>query len=457
MKRIVLATIFLASGIAAPKELPPEGSAPRPFHLAKPDDFVLPNGMKVTIVPYGVVPRIAVRAYVQAGALYEPADQVWISKLTAKLMKEGTATRSSEQLASEVADMGGQLEIDSGSDFMTAGGVVLSDAGPRFVALLADVLENAALPAARIDRLKTDLGRDLAVEKSAPQSLADERFLQVLYPNHAYGRVYPSDSALRGYTIEQVRAFYNGNFAGARTHLYIAGKLDSGLREAVRSSFGNWKAGTASNETPPAGVKARSMQVIDRPGAAQSTLYIGLPVLSPSSPDYIPESVMNALLGGSFASRITSNIREQKGYTYSPISMIGTRGRAAYWVEAADVTTAVTGPSMKEIFYEIDRLRKEAPGSPELRGIQTYMSGLFVLRNTMSADALIAQLHSVDSQGLDRSWLTSYVQKVNEVKPADIQRLAETELVPSKMTIVVVGDTSKIADQIKPYQQAPAQ
>jgi zinc protease len=452
MKRILLTTMFFAASIADPKELPPQGSPPRPFHLPKPDDFVLPNGMKVTIVPYGVVPRLAVRAYVQAGALYEPADQVWISKLTAKALKEGTAKRTSEQLASDVADMGGQLEIDSTSDFLSAGGVVLAEAGTRFIALLADVLENAALPGSQIDRLKADLGRDLAVAKSTPQSLAEERFLQVLYPDHPYGRVYPSSTSLQGYTIEQVRAFYEANFAAARTHLYIAGKLDPALRQAIRSSFGGWKSGAASNPTPPAGVKARSVQVIDRPGAAQSTLYIGVPVLSPSSPDYIPESVMNTLLGGSFVSRITSNIREQKGYTYSPNSSIGTKGRAAYWVQVADVTTAVTGASLKEIFYEIDRLRKEAPKPPELHGIQTYMSGVFVLSNTISADALIGQLHFVDAQGLDRSWLTSYVQKVNEVKPADIQRLAESELVPSKMTIVVVGDKSKIADQIEPYQ-----
>jgi len=311
------------------------------------------------------------------------------------------------------------------------------------------------LPASEVNRLKADLGRELAIAKSTPQSIAQERFLQVLYPNLPYGRVYPSETALRGYTIEQVRAFYAGNFAAARTHLYVAGKLDSGLRQAIRGSFADWKAGTAAVDEPPAGVKARSVQVIDRPGAAQSNLYIGLPVLSPSSPDYIPEGVMDALLGGSFASRITSNIREQKGYTYSPFSYVGIRGRSAYWVEVADVTTAVTGPSLKEIFGEIDRLRKEAPKSPELRGIQTYLSGLFVLRNTISADAVIGQLHFVDAQGLGRSYLTTYVQKVNEVKPEDIQRLAETELVPSKMTIVVVGDTSKIADQLKPYQQQP--
>ncbi|HZU26139.1 MAG TPA: pitrilysin family protein [Bryobacteraceae bacterium] len=451
MKRLTFA-LTIASFMVAAKEAPPQGTAPRPFHLPKTDDFVLPNGMQVTIVPYGIVPKVTILAFIDAGALYEPSGQVWMSKLTAKLLKEGAGKRSAEALASDVADMGGQLDTGADADYAVAGGDVLSDAGPRFIALLADVLKNPTLPESELKRLKADLARDLAVAKSSPQSLARERFLETVFPDHPYGRVFPSDAALAGYTIDQVKAFYNANYAAARTHLYVAGRLDPGLRDAIRASFADWKKGAAPDEKSPAGVKARSLQVIDRPGAAQSTLYMGLPVAAPASADYIPEDVMNQLLGGSFASRITTNIREQKGYTYSPRSVIGTRGRTAYWVEQADVTTAVTGPSLKEIFGEIDRLRKEAPTKPELSGIQTYMSGIFVLSNTVSPNAVINQLHFVDSQKLDRSWLSTYVQKVNEVKPEDIQRLAETELVPSKMTIVVVGDTAKIGDQLKPYQ-----
>lgn len=451
MKR-VLTVLFCSAALVCAKEAPPEGTAPRPFQLAKTDDFVLPNGMRVTIVPYGVVPKVAIRAYVDAGALYEPADQVWISKLTAKLLKEGTAKRTSEQIAADVADMGGELHVNADSDYTSVGGVVLSDSGPRFVALIADLLRNGTLPASQLKRLKADLARELAVEKSTPQSLAEERFFQTLFPNHPYGRVFPAESALAGYTIEQARAFYDGNFAASRTHLYVVGKLEPGIRDAARAAFTDWKKGNAPAANPPTPVKARSLQVIDRPGAAQSTLYIGLPVASPSSPDYIPEDVMDSLLGGSFASRITANIREQKGYTYSPISYVGKRGRMAFWVQTADVTTNVTGPSLKEIFYEIDRLRREAPKTPELKGIESYLSGLFVLKNTVSPNAVMGQLHFVDSQGLDRSFLTTYVQKVNEVKPQDIQRVAETQLVPSKMTIVVVGDKAKIADQLKPYE-----
>lgn len=450
---LMMLSAISTGAFAGPKETPPQGPPPKPFHLPATTDFTLPNGMQVTIVPYGNVPKVAVRAFVGAGAIDESAGQVWLSKLNAALMKEGTRTRSAEQVAREAAEMGGQLEISSGADFTSVGGVVLSDFAPKFIALLADVLTAPSLPASELPRLKADLLRELSIDRTEPDSLAQERFFQTLFPGHPYGRTYPSDAALKGYTLEDVQTFYRQNFDAARTHLYIAGKLEGDLRHVAEAAFGSWARGAAAPDRPAHPVKARSFQFIDRPGAEQSNVLIGIPVAEPSSADYIKLEVMDSLLGGSFASRITSNIREQKGYTYSPFSQIGTHRHLAYWLQTADVTTAVTGPSLKEIFYEIDRLRKDPPTGDELKGIQNYLAGIFVLRNTVSPDAIIGQLHFVDAQGLDRSYLSAYVQKVMEVKPSDVQGMAETYLVPSKMTIVVVGDKAKIADQIKPYQE----
>src|SRR5207253_1930016 len=129
-----------------------------------------------------------------------------------------------------------------------------------------------------------------------------------------------------------------------------------------------WKRGAPATVNVPQPNTTRAFELVDRPGAVQSTIYVGMPVTDPSNPDYIALSVTNALLGGSFGSRITSNIREQKGYTYSPASQVSARYRDAYWAEVADVTTNVTGPSLKEIFGEIERLQKEPPSEQELKG-----------------------------------------------------------------------------------------
>jgi zinc protease len=193
------------------------------------------------------------------------------------------------------------------------------------------------------------------------------------------------------------------------------------------------------------------LDVTDRPGAPQSTLIVGLPVPPATSPDAVALGVTNALLGGSFNSRITANIREQKGYTYSPRSEISRRYHDGYWAESADVTTQYTGPSLKEIFGEVTRMQKEPVSEPELKGIQNYLSGIFVIQNS-NRSALIGQLENVDFQGLGENYLKTYVAKVNAVTPAVVQKMTQDYIKPEEMTIVVVGDKAKIADQLTPFQ-----
>jgi predicted Zn-dependent peptidase len=180
---------------------------------------------------------------------------------------------------------------------------------------------------------------------------------------------------------------------------------------------------------------------------------MGLPVAGPTSSDNVPLVVTNALLGGSFGSRITSNIREQKGYTYSPTSQVSRRYHDAYWAEIADVTTVSTGPALKEIFGEIERLQKEAPGATELKGVQSYLSGLFVIQNS-TRQALIGQLRYVDLQGLGDDYLKNFVQNVNAGSPEQVQQMTAKYIKPELMTIVVVGDKAKITEQLAPFAAA---
>ena len=192
------------------------------------------------------------------------------------------------------------------------------------------------------------------------------------------------------------------------------------------------------------------MRYVERPGAEQSTLQIGLRVPAPGHPDYVPLEVLNSLLGGSFYSRITLNIREDKGYTYSPRSSISSRPGDAYWAEAADVTTNVTGASIREILNEIERLRSESPAEDELRGIINYVSGSFVIRQA-TPGGILNHLEFLDLHGLDTSYSANYVARVREVTPADVQRLAQEYLDPAKMPIVVVGDQAQVQEQVAEF------
>jgi predicted Zn-dependent peptidase len=233
--------------------------------------------------------------------------------------------------------------------------------------------------------------------------------------------------------------------------VYVVGRYDANAVErAIRDAFGNWKAGSAPTRASVTPVSKRGVYFIERPGAVQSTLYIGLPMPDPAHNDFLPLTVMNSLLGGSFGSRITSNIREAKGYTYSPQGVLQGRLGTGTWIEIADVTTNVTGPSIKEIIGEIDRLRADPPTAAELTGIQNYLAGTFVLRNS-SRSGIANQLAYLDLYGLSEDYLRTYVQKVYAITPADIQRLTQTYIDPAKLAIVVVGDPATVRDQIKPY------
>lgn len=433
------------------KETPPEGGRPRPFTLPKRDTFKLSNGLRVTLVPYGSIPKVTVRAVVRTGNLDDPAGKVWLADVTGDLMKEGTTTRSAQQIAEEAARMGGSLGIGIGEEQSNVGLDVLSEFGPQAVALVADVLQRPLLPASELDRLKTNQIRNLTIARSQPGSIATERFRKALYGEHAFGRYFPDEAALKAFTIEDVKKFYADNFGAQRTHVYVVGQFDAAaMRRAVTSAFEKWDKGAPATQNPPKPTSARVLHLIDRPGAAQSTIQLGLPVVDPSHADYVPLVVTDYLLGGAFGSRITTNIRENKGYTYSPGSFVSTRFRDAYWVQQADVTTAVTGPSLKEIFFEIDRLQQTPPTAEELQGIKNNLAGIFVIQNS-SRGGIINQLAFLDLHGLPDTYLTNYVQNILNVTPADVQRAAKTYLRPDRMTIVVVGDRSKIADQIKPY------
>lgn len=454
---VALSGALLAQTSPAEKEQPPAGGTPKPFKVPARQSWKLVNGLQASTVPYGNIPKVIIRAVVRAGNVNEAANQIWLADLTADMLKEGAGERNGSQLAEAAASMGGSLSISAGSDQTTVSLEVLSEFAADAVRLVADVLQKPALPDSELPRLKADLVRRATVYKSQPQALADELFYKAIYPDHAYGRVFPTEAMVKAFTIEQVQTFFKSFFGAQRTRVYVSGVFDQAeIRKAIDSAFAGWAKGEAIVPDVPKPTTKPLFLTEDRAKAPQSTIRIGLPSPNPADQDYVSFQVTNSLLGGSFSSRITANIREQKGFTYSPYSYMVSHPRDAFWVHSSDVTTASTGAALTEIVKEIDRLRAEAPSQKELNGFEQNLAGLFVLQNS-SPGGIIGQLSFVDLHGLGDSWLNNYVQRVNAVKPPDVQRIAETYLDPKKMTIVVVGDQSKIADQLEPFRKRGVQ
>lgn len=451
----VAAACFLSFAALAQKQTPPEGGKPRDFKLPAKKVEKLSNGLSTTLVQYGAIPKVNVNVIIKTGNIHEGPNEVWLADLAGNLMREGgTTSMDFKTIAKKVAAMGGEVNVSTGPNQMTVSGSVLSEFAPDLVKILADIVINPAFPASEVERLKNDLKRQLTVQKSVPQNQATEKFRSIIYKDHAYGRYFPTEEMLNSYTLDMAKGFYEKNIGAKRTVVYAVGKFDeAAVKKAIEEAFGKWKEGPEVDYPVATPVKTNEVAVIDRKGAPQTTVLLGLPTLDPSKPDYLPLQVTNSLLGGSFGSRITANIREDKGYTYSPFSTISSGYRVAIWYEQADVTSEHTGASLQEISKEIKRLQNEPPSADELKGIQNYEAGIFVLQNS-TPGGIINQLNFLDLHGLSDSYLTDRVKNIYNVTPEKVQQMAKDYFKYEDMTLVLVGDKKLLEKQIKEHQNA---
>jgi predicted Zn-dependent peptidase len=408
--------------------------------------------MKLTLVPWGRVPKAAIELELRSGVIDEGPDDVSLSQVTTDMLLEGTTTRSPQDVSRQAAEMGGSLYANGGAETVSVGGEVLSEHAAGFVALIADVVRNPRFAEDDFRRTVDKHVRDNAIALSQPGTQAQKRFREITYGNHPFARSFPAEQVLRGFTVARARAFHSRNFGARRAHIYVSGVFDArAVERAVRDAFGDWSAGAAPTENPPTPVAKRQLDLTDRPGSVQSSIWMGLPVADPRSPDWVKMNVTDALLGGAFGSRITSNIREDKGYTYSPFSFLWTRKGSSLWVEVADVTTNVTGPSLSEIFKEMSRLRAEAPPADELTGIKNNLAGIFTIQNS-SRTGLIGQLQFADLHGLGDDYIKGYVRNVLAVTPEDVRATAQAHLDPARVSIAIVGDRKAVEPQLGQFR-----
>lgn len=434
------------------KEKPPAPAVPKDFRIPAGRTFELSNGLKVTLIPYGIVPKAAFQLSVQTGIIDEGPQDVSLSSVTADMMLEGTTTRSAQDISRESADMGGSITVTAGNEATSVSGEVLAEYMPAFVTLAADVVKNPRFDSADLSRVLDKNVRDNAIALAQPASLAYKRFLEVTYGNHPFARSLPDEAMVRAFNVDRVKAFHDKNFGAKRSHIYVTGVFDAKkVEQAIRDSFGTWAAGAPPTDNPPTVAAKRQIDLTDRPGSVQTSMFLGVPTANPKSSDWMDMVVTNYLLGGAFGSRITSNIREDKGYTYSPRSGVIARRASGVWVEQADVTTKDTGPAIREIFKEMSRLGSEAPSQEELSGIQKALAGDFIM-TASSRTGLISQLSYADRFDLGSGYVTSYVKKVMAVTPDQVSSAARKYLDPALVSIVMVGDKRQVEPQLGPFK-----
>lgn len=449
----MVATVALVPDLTAQttavRETPPAPAAPKDLRLPQATTITLKNGMKVTLVPYGRVPKVSMQLSIRTGRIDEGPDDVSISSVVANMLLEGTSTRSAQDISRLAAEMGGDINTGTGNQTSSVSGSVLGEFAPQYVALLADVARNPKMNDDDLKRVLDRRARNNAMALAQPGTQSQQKFLSVMYGDHPFARIFPDEKMLRSFSVERVKSFHHENYGAGRAHLYVTGVFDGkAVQKAVHEAFDTWETGLAPTENPPTLTTAKKIELIDRPGAVQSSMIMGIPVADPHSPDWTALQVANDLLGGAFASRITSNIRENKGYTYSPYSTITSFTGGAIWMEIADVTTNVTGPAISEIFSEMNRLRIEPAPVPELDGIKKGMAGQFIITNSMRT-GIISQLQFADLYELGPDYITGYVKRVTAINPDDVQQVANKYLDPSRVSIVVTGDRKVVEPQLE--------
>jgi predicted Zn-dependent peptidase len=446
--------MLLSAPTAFSQALPQPEIGPAPaFELPETSTVVLDNGLEVTFIHFGLAPKVNISVQILAGNVFD-GENTYIADLTAAMMEEGAGGESPESIARAFASMGGDMNVGVGMHTTNFSANVLTEFGPEALSRIATVIRNPDFPESEFERIRQSQVRNMTVARSQPGPVANEAYVGLLYgTDHPYGQGMPDEDQMESFTMDQVRAFYDANFGAARTRIYVAGRFDEErLEAAIREAFGDWESGPEAT-IPPASINnGPVVQLIDRPGAPQATIRLGFPVAPIGTEDAYRMTVMNAILGGSFTSRLTSNLREEHGWTYSPGSGVTNRVGTSYWTFSADITTGATVEAFSEIFSEIQTLQLNTPDEEEAGGMRSWLSGLFILQNA-STGGLIGQISNRDFYGLPDDYLETYVDRINDVSNGDISAVASEYLQPDRMVLVVVGDLDSIGEGLQAFPQ----
>jgi len=441
------AVVGLATPLSAQALPEPPIGTPKAFTMPAVERVRLANGMTVAFVPFGSVPQTALMLNTFAGDLDAPGHP-WLAAINADLAKQGAGGRDSRQLAEALSAMGGALSARADANVTQYSTTVLSDRAGDAIGILADLVRRPTMNQADFDRVMANRKRDLAQSFASPQAMADVLLAKALYGTHPYGTPVPTAAQLNSLRLADVKAFQAQQFGAARTTLYVIGRFDqAAVRAAAEKAFGSWKAGPPRKRLLARFTAGPKLILADRPGSEQTTVRLAYDAPAVASPTDIPFRVTDALLGGSFGSRITANIRENKGYTYSPSSSVTSRPGGASWIWSGDITPSVTGKAMAEVFSEIRRLQAEAPSPAEAQGMKTY-AGTYLLMRTTSADLIAGQLVRADTLGLPASYFNGYIQRAMAVTPQQISAMAKQRFPLDRFVMVVVGDMKSVEPQL---------
>ncbi|HLL72799.1 MAG TPA: pitrilysin family protein [Pyrinomonadaceae bacterium] len=434
---------------------PPAPLAPRPLNLPATEETVLANGLRVVFVENTRLPFVTYRLAFRTGDAHDPPALPGLTDILTGMLNEGTGTRTSRQIADAVARLGATLGAGASSDNTTVAASSLSQFNDEILELMADITLRPSFPEDELELTKQNALQNLIAQRGQPSFLANERLARVIYGEHPYSIISATPESIAAMSRDDLVRFHRRRFIPNNAVLIVGGDI---RREAalarIEELFGAWTAGEVeATEFPAPPPRARrSLYLVDRPGSAQSNIVIANLGITRTDPDYFPTLVMHTILGANASSRIFMNLREDKGYTYGAYTSLDTRRNAGTFRATAEVRTPVTGESLKEFFYELERIREEVVTEKELADAQSYLTGIFPIR-LETLDGMIDQLIQIKMHDLPDDYLQTYRERVSAVTREEVQRVARRVVTPERAAIVIVGDADALTDEIKDYAE----
>lgn len=433
----------------------PAPLAPIPFNIPTPFETELENGLKVVIIEDKRFPLVSFRLAFFDGDANEPKDAVGLNSAIASLLSEGTENYSSLQLAEEIERLGASINASSSDDFTVIGASALSLYTSDILRLISEMVLRPTFPENELDLYRRNMLENLKYQRSQSSFLANEQTARILYGEHPYATITAKPEDVERLQREKLVEYHAKTFIPNNAIFFVVGDVERDeILSELNDKFGEWEKGNLQNIEFPAPPERtnRTLTLVDRKGSAQSNIVIALNGVKRRNPDYFPILLMNQILGAGASSRIFMNIREEKGYTYGAYSRFDMKKLAGEFEATAEVRNDVTGASLKEFFYELNRIRDEKVSEEELQDAKSYLTGVFPIR-AETQEGLTSLIVSQKLHGLPEDYLQTYRDNVNSVTVEDVARVANQYIQPDKFALVIVGDAEEILSQVKEYSE----
>jgi predicted Zn-dependent peptidase len=456
---VVLVAASVLGAQAPDRTHPPQPGPPAPLQLPAIQKQRLSNGVPVWIVEMHDVPVAQINLVVFSGTANDPPGKFGVASLTAAMLEEGAGSRSALEIADAVDYLGADLGASSTSDLSALRLHVpvarLSDALP----IMADVALRPTFPRDELERQRQQRLTSLLQGRDDPPTISSVAFSRILYGKaHRYGTPQSGTAeTIKSFTPDDLRAFYTSAFRPENATLLAVGDFTADkVMPLFEKSFGAWKASGAAATEKLSAVEqptARQIYLIDKPGAPQSQIRIGWIGVPRSTPDYFPLQVLNTILGGSCSSRLNMNLREVHGYSYGASSTFDMRADAGPFFAAAGVQTDKTAEALKEFFNELTAILKPVPAD-ELARAKNYAALRYPSAFETTGD-ISRRLEDMLVYHLPDDYFAKYVQNIQAVTAADVQRVAQKYIQPGRFVVVVVGDLKVIEPGIRALNLGP--